>query len=137
MKANSKNVVLILLLVAVFIFTAVIITDMVAEKEKFGYSDVIKMMAEDKIKSFSLDVEGYMTIIDISNKEYVFRLGYNSQVEYVHEWATNGTHQNLETYDFVQPEDRPWILEYLPYIILMLLMVGFFQEITNNITLMK
>ncbi len=126
MKPNTKNIVLLLLLVAVFIFTAVIITDMVTDKEKIGYSDVVEWMETDNIKSFTLDVEGYMTVVTMDEKEHVFRLGYNSQVEYVHEWATTGQHSNLETYNFEEPVDTPWILQYLPYIILMLLMVGFF-----------
>ena len=126
MKANARNIVFLLLLVAVFIFVAVILSDMMGPEEKFGYSDVIQLMKEDKIKTFTIDVEGYMTLETIEGKEYVFRLGYTPQVEHVHEWATVGDHKNLESYNFEEPVDRPWILEFLPYIILMLLLVGFF-----------
>ena len=97
MKANSKNVVLLLLLVAVFIFAAVIITDMVAEEDKFEYYELVRLMDEDLIDSFVLDVEGYMTLVTVANnadgtpvdynsikglkgiaggKQYVYRLGY-------------------------------------------------------------
>ena len=147
MKANSKNIVLLLLLIAVFIFAAVIITDMVSEGDKFEYYELVRLMEEDLIESFVLDVEGYITLKTVTNnadgtpvnysaikgldgiaggKEYVYRLGYNSQVEYVHEWAAGDTHENLKTFNFEEPVDTPWILEFLPYIILMLLMVGFF-----------
>ena len=127
MKANTKNIVLLLLLIAVFIFAAVIITDMVSEKDQFGYSDLVEHMKGDKIKSFTLDVDGYMTVVTTEGAQHTFRLGYNSQVEYVHAWATGAlNNKNLESFNFEEPVDTPWILEFLPYIILVLLMVGFF-----------
>ena len=126
MKANAKNIVFLLLLVAVFIFAAVIVSDMMGQEEKFGYSDVVVLMKEDKIESFTIDVEGYMSLITTDKEEYVFRLGYTPQIEYIHDWATGADHENLKSFNFEEPVDRPWILEFLPYIILMLLLVGFF-----------
>ena len=126
MKMNMKNVVLLLLLVVVFIFAAIIITDMVAEKEPFTYGDLVALFEGDKVKEFSIDTEGYMLLTDIDGKQYTYRLGYNFQLEYINEKATSGTLQNLQKYNFEEPVDRPWILEYLPYLIMMLLMVGFF-----------
>ena len=129
MKSNTKNIVLLLLLVAVCIFAAVIITDMVGEKDKFGYSDLVELMEKDQIKSFVLDVEGYISLVTVEGKEHIFRLGYNSQVEYVHDWATSGEHANLESFNFEEPVDTPWIIQYLPYIILFVLMIAFFLTI--------
>ena len=147
MKSNSRNVVLLLLMVAIFIFAAVIISEMVTEKDKFEYYELVELMDNDLIESFTLDVEGYMTLTTVKNQKdgtvvdykslglekivggqtYVYRLGYNSQVEHVHEWATNAAaHQNLVSFNFEEPVDTPWILEFLPYIIMMLLIVGFF-----------
>ena len=123
MKSNAKNVVFLLLLVAVFIFAAVIIGDMRGGEEKFGYSDVVELMQNDEIKSFAIDVEGYMTLVTVEEKTYTFRLGYNAQIEYIHEWATSGTHTHLESFNFEEPVDQPWIIEFLPYIILMVLMI--------------
>ena len=63
MKANMKHVVLLLLMVAVFIFGAVIISDMVTEKETFTYGQLIKLFEEDNVKSFSINTDGYITIV--------------------------------------------------------------------------
>ena len=126
MKANARNIVFLLLLVAVFIFAAVIISDMIGKEEEFGYSDVVELIEKDQIKTFSIDVEGYMTLETVDGQEYVFRLGYTPQIEYIHQWATEGEHPNLKSYNFEEPVDKPWILEFLPYIILLLLLVGFF-----------
>ena len=126
MKINIKNVVLMLLLVLVFIFVAVIVTDMIAEKEPFTYRDVVTMLETDAVKSFTIDTDGYMYIVGTDGKEYTYRLGYNFQLEYINDIVVNGNLQNLTEYNFEEPVDRPWILDYLPYIILMLLMVGFF-----------
>ena len=131
MKSNAKNVVFLLLLVAVFIFAAVIISDMRDEAEKFGYSDVVELMKKDEIKSFTIDVDGYMTLVTVpdangASKTYTFRLGYNAQINYIHEWATSGAHQNLVEFNFEEPVDQPWIVEFLPYIILMVVMIAFF-----------
>ncbi|MBQ2718721.1 MAG: AAA family ATPase, partial [Clostridia bacterium] len=126
MKINIKNVVLLLLLVLVFIFVAVIVTDMIAEKDPFTYRDVVTMFETDAVKSFTIDTDGYMYIVGTDGKEYTYRLGYNFQLEYINEIVLSGSLTNLEEYNFEEPVDTPWILEYLPYIILMLLMVGFF-----------
>ena len=135
MKSNAKNIVLLLLLVAVFIFAAVIVGDMMAVKEEFGYSDVVTLMEEDRIKTFSIDTEGYMTLVAIGENgeevQHTFRLGYTPQIEYIHDWATEKmkapeAERTLQTFTFEEPVDQPWIVEFLPYIILMLLMVGLF-----------
>ena len=54
MKANARNIVFLLLLVAVFIFAAVIISDMIGKEEEFGYSDVVELIEKDQIKTFPL-----------------------------------------------------------------------------------
>ena len=64
MKMNMKNSVLLLLLVVVFIFAAIIITDMVAEQDPFTYKDLVTLFEEDKVEEFSIDTEGYMTLVD-------------------------------------------------------------------------
>ena len=130
MKSNAKNIILILLMVAVFIFTAVIISDMVTGKDEFNYGQLVELMEKDEIKTFKLDVNGYLSIETVDGQKHTYRLGYNSQVEYIHAWATDtaptATNTNLESFDFEEPVDTPWILEYLPYIIVMLLMAGLF-----------
>ena len=130
MKSNAKNIILILLMIAVFIFTAVIISDMMTGKDEFNYGQLVELMKEDKIKSFQLDVNGYLSIETTDGQKHSYRLGYTSQVEYIHDWATDtgvdATNSNLESFNFEEPVDTPWILEYLPYIIVMLLMAGLF-----------
>ena len=133
MKANARNIVFLLLLVAVFIFAAVIISDMIGKEEEFGYSDVVELIEKDQIKTFSIDVEGYMTLETVDGQEYVFRLGYTPQIEYIHQWATEGEHPNLKSYNFEEPVDKPWILEFLPYIILLLLL-NVFSALYTGIT---
>ena len=58
MKANMKHVVLLLLMVAVFIFGAVIISDMVTEKETFTYGQLIALFEAENGKSFSMLTDG-------------------------------------------------------------------------------
>ena len=146
MKANMKHVVLLLLMVAVFIFGAVIISDMVTEKETFTYGQLIALFEADNVKSFSIDTDGYITVItaDETPKKYVYRFAYQMQLERVENYAVEGIPlpdgvskkplQNLDisACDFEQPVDRPWILEYLPYIILMVLVGGFFIYMVNQ-----
>ncbi len=136
MKANLKNIVFLLLMIAVFIFAAVIITDMVAPKEEFTYSDLLTLFEEDKVKSFSVDTEGYITLETVDEKQYSYRFGYELQLLRIEKIAAEGINgtplANLESYNFEEPVDQPWILQFLPYIILIVLVGGFFLYMVNQ-----
>ncbi len=136
MKANLKNIVFLLLLIAVFIFAAVIITDMVAPKEEFTYGQLIDLFEEDKVKSFTVDTEGYISLETVEGKKYSYRFAYELQLIRIEKIAAEGIDgtplSNLESYNFEEPVDQPWILQFLPYIILIVLVGGFFLYMVNQ-----
>ncbi len=136
MKANFKNIVFLLLLIAVFIFAAVIITDMVAPKEEFTYGQLIKLFEEDKVKSFTVDTEGYISLETVEGKKYSYRFAYELQLLRIEKIAAEGINgtplANLEVWNFEEPVDQPWILQFLPYIILIVLVGGFFLYMVNQ-----
>ena len=84
------------------------------------------MLENDRVKSLSVDTEGYLSITDVDGKEYTYRLGYSFQYSYIHDMITDGSLKNLESYNFEEIVDQPWILTYLPYLILIIIMVVFF-----------
>ncbi len=132
MKSNKKNVVLILLLIVFFVFAALMLSDyMMGEEEKFTYGDLITMFEEDRVESFTVDTDGWITLKGTDQKTYVYRLGYTFQLERISELAENGG-QNLKDYNFEEPEEQPWYLVYLPYIILFLVVGGFFIYMMNQ-----
>ncbi len=136
MKANLKNIVFLLLLIAVFVFAAVIITDMVAPKEEFTYGQLLELFEEDKVKSFSVDTEGYISLETVEGKKYSYRFAYELQLLRIEKIAAEGINgtplANLESYNFEEPVDQPWILQFLPYIILIVLVGGFFLYMVNQ-----
>ncbi len=136
MKANLKNIVFLLLLIAVFIFAAVIITDMVAPKEEFTYGQLLELFKEDKVKSFSVDTEGYISLETVEDEKYSYRFAYELQLLRIEKIAAEGINgtplANLESYNFEEPVDQPWILQFLPYIILIVLVGGFFLYMVNQ-----
>ncbi len=139
MKANVKNIVFFLFLIAVFIIAAVMIVDTMTAKEEFTYSDLQDKFLNNEVKSFSVDTDGYITIngVDADGKEqeYVYRLSYAFQYEWVAEIAEAQHAEGvLEEYNFEEVKETPWFISWLPYIIILLVFVGFWIYMMNQAT---
>ncbi len=64
--------------------------------------------------------------------KHTYKFSYNTQIDEVNEiaaaklkenWQNPGSN-NLQSYDYLAPEETPWYIMYLPYIIIAVIMIG-------------
>ena len=152
MKANFKNIIILILVVGVVIAGASFLMSKNKDESKFGYSDLIHLFEEDLVRDFVIDENGVMKLnayvvtqnedgsyeFELNDKnerkvvEHSYAFSYVSYqiqvgkiVSIIEEHASKPDYTpNLEKYDFEAPEETPWYLTYLPYIITGLLFLG-------------
>ena len=148
MKANFKNIIILILIVGVVIVGSTLIMEKSQAEDKLVYSDVINLFEMDLVRDFVID-EKYvlnMTIYDFTvdeqgnieikkddkgkeiTKEISYALSNDIQIykiiSIVEEREAMGVETRLEKYEFQAPEQAPWYLVYLPYIITGVLFIG-------------
>ncbi len=151
MKANFKNIIILILFIGIVIVGASFMMDKSKEDDKFVYSDLVDLFEKDLVRDFVVDEKGTIKlnayIIGGQNedgsynyeldskgerkvKEYTYTfsyLGYEFQINkilsLIEENAADGV-TNLNEYDFEPTPETPWYLAYLPYIITALLFIG-------------
>ena len=147
MKANFKSIIMLVLIVGVFIVAVSMMNQSKAEDE-FVYSELVELFEEDLVKSFVVDENGTITVVaykatldesgntilelDKNGKpkeeKHTIKLNYNAQIEQINELAynkfTGSEETRLEEYNFKAPEETPWYVTYLPFIITGVVIVG-------------
>ena len=155
MKANFKNIIMLVLIVGAFIF-AVSMLNNAKQEDEFVYSELVELFEEDMVKSFVVDESGEITVVsylaakdqdgnvlrdgagkiilDVDSKTgkakeetLKLKLNYNAQIEQINDKAyemftTEGS--RLEEYNFKAPEETPWYVTYLPFIITGVVIIG-------------
>ncbi len=133
MKNNIKNIIFFGLVILCFILAAVVFSDMMSEKDEFTYSDLQDMFNAQEVTTFYVDTDGYITVTDKEGLEYVYRLSYSFQYEWLDKIATEQKAAGIiESYNFEEVKDTPWFLSYLPYIIVLVLFVAFWFYMMNQ-----
>ena len=149
MKVNFKNILLLLLVVVAVIAAVSFFNEANADKTDFTYGNLVQLFEENAVKSCVIDGESvvvvkayevqtdkegmllknadgtFIYVKDANNnyvdKEYSFQLNYMFQVEHIHQLATES--ESIEYYNYLEVEETPWYMTYLPFIILGLLFI--------------
>ena len=161
MKANFKNIIILILIVGIVIVSASFIMDKSKDEDKFVYSELVELFEEDLVRDFVVDEHGNMKlnalvvktnedgepifeIDENGNKKYTFETDdknepkvkeYNYAFRYdiqldqiqsiIEEYKNKENYTpNLKVYDFEAPEETPWYLTYLPWIITGVAFIG-------------
>ena len=148
MKANFKNIIILILIVGIVIVSASFIMDRSKDEDKFVYSDLVDLFEKDLVRDFVVDENGtiklnayivtgqnedgsYIYELDSKGerklKEYTYTfsyLGYEFQIGKIISIIESGTATNLVEYDFEPTPETPWYVAYLPYIITAILFIG-------------
>ncbi len=151
MKANFKNIIILLILIAGVIFTVSLSSK--KPTNEITYSDVIQFLENDYVKSFEIDgnlnmvlnsykfekdkngnfiftdKDGQLANVkDKSGKpvfeELTFAIGYSFQLEQITNIANENVKDStsiLEKYNVDDQAEVPWYQLYLPYIIVFVL----------------
>ncbi len=64
---------------------------------------------------------------ELETKEFTYKFSYNTQIDEINALAAakiNDPNSNLDYYDYIAPEETPWYVMYLPYIIIAVIMIA-------------
>lgn len=145
MKANFKNIIMLLFLVLAVIVAVSFFSNSIDKGEKFGYSDVIELFEKDLVSTFTIDgnlemkIWAYQPLVDENNNVidgqyvidkdgnpvfaiYTYQIGYLLQVERIEQLAyEKKLADSTFSYDISPQAQAPWYQVYLPYIIVFVL----------------
>ena len=153
MKANVKNIIMLIALVLVVLTAVSIIASNLNNEEEFTYRKAINLFEDDLVERFSIDENQLLTIKAFTPElnedktykrdelgeivlkknesgEYVFTyhecgLTYAFQLEEINNIAKEMYgNSRLVEYDYVPPQPTPWYQLYLPYIIIAVIFIG-------------
>ena len=142
MKVNVKNIIFFLLLILVFVFGAMLLTDIGKKPETITYGELVEVFENNKVTAYDVDSNAKMTITyypkdpvtgewATETKTISYKFSYDIQLEEIHQLATDnwnktGADKVLTEYNYAEPKETSWFLTYLPYIILILVIVFFY-----------
>ena len=149
MKISIKNIVFLVLLIACFLIGATLLDFNTSKTEPVSYSEVMELLDTGKVYSFEVDTSNVITMkirtydengAEIlkndgtpETKTVTYRLSNIVQFETLEAKALaakeNGT---LAYYNYEEPVDTPWIVAYLPYILILGALVVFWIVMMRN-----
>ncbi len=124
-RSNGKVIIFYVILIAVILFTVSNLLSDVSEK-KMQYSEIVQMFKDEKVKSFTIDENNDLTIIDQKGVEYSFRLldisiFYNDLNDLIQEQLDE---EIIKSYNYEEPTNLPWWVGMLPYAIMIGLVIA-------------
>ncbi|MGN1095995.1 MAG: ATP-dependent zinc metalloprotease FtsH, partial [Eubacteriales bacterium] len=142
MKANIKTIVLYAVLIIAIILVASSVLKNINAQSKLTYSEILDLFYEDKVETFSISSSNVLTVKTTDGKTYsktlrdagLFLQGKNGLgiSEYLAGYES-GTIKNLKGgYEIAEPAKTSWLLSFLPYIIVIVLMVVFWIFVMNR-----
>lgn len=138
---KSSNLRLILLYVFLILGIILLSTYLIEQiqPEKVKYSEVIRYIKNDKVKSCIIDENNEMTLILVDNdKPVVYKLRSLELFEIrfgdlIEENLMN-PNSPLEEYDTVRSPDIAWWVQFIPYLVVIVLMIVVWVFFTNQMT---
>ncbi|HAN21033.1 MAG: hypothetical protein A2Y15_08220 [Clostridiales bacterium GWF2_36_10] len=130
MKNNGKYALYyILVIIAVIYIGSTLVSQ--TPKDELVYSDIVKMFEENKVKSFTVEESNLLEITDIDNKQIKFQLAdfavfYEDLNETIQKNLKSDVNKEgkLENFNYVPPTTFPWWVSFLPYILVIVIMVA-------------
>ena len=147
MKVNFKNIILLVVIVALMIVGVSIFNSITKQQDEIVYGEISSYFEKNIIKSIKIDENNLVTgtrynlvenedgsvaiEVDKNGKpvevEFKFQLAWTFQAEAIDTLAQNEIKEgNLspENYDIKAPKQTPWYVAYLPYIVIILVFIG-------------
>jgi len=139
-KSNFKTVIMYVVLIGIVL---VVVTQLLAGTsgaEEITTKDIFGYFQNDQVKSFELDQELNLKITlyeanSAGDTELTYRLlDYTMFYERIFIPYVDTPDTTVESYDLEEPTSVPWWVEYLPFIVLTLLFIGFWIFMMNQAT---
>ncbi len=96
-------------------------------------SDIIELFEKDMVKSFTVSPSGELSITTTENKKMVFEL---QSIDYFREDVAKyvESNKNLEKYHYEPIVSSPWWVNFLPYLIIIAVLIGLWFYAMNQAT---
>ena len=154
MKANFKSIIMLVVLIGAVLVAVSVFTPKESDSfvyseviEMFENDLVTSFVVDDtgtihlKSLSFATDASGAPLLDEAGNKilkrdekgelvitEHSYKFSYQTQVEEINGIAAEklkSENSNLKEYDYLAPEETPWYAVYLPWIVTLVIIIGF------------
>lgn len=146
MKRNIKTIILYAVLIIGIIVIASGVLRNINASTKLEYSEIIDLFYEDKVEKFEISSRNVLTVKTIPEKtedgQIVEGKTYTRTLRSIElflydikdylDGHREGKIQNLKTYDIAEPAKTSWLLSFLPYIIVIVVMIVFWIFIMNK-----
>ena len=146
MKRNIKTIILYAVLIIGIIIVASSVLRNINADTKLEYSEIIDLFYEDKVEKFEINSRNIPTVKTIPEKtedgQIIEGKTYTRTLRSLElflydikdylDGHREGKIQNLQTYDIAEPAKTSWLLSFLPYIIVIVVMIVFWIFIMNK-----
>ena len=146
MKRNIKTIILYAVLIIGIIIVASSVLRNINADTKLEYSEIIDLFYEDKVEKFEINSRNILTVKTIPEKtedgQIIEGKTYTRTLRSLElflydikdylDGHREGKIQNLQTYDIAEPAKTSWLLSFLPYIIVIVVMIVFWIFIMNK-----
>ena len=136
-KSNFKTVILYVVLIGVVLFVATQLLGSASNKDELTTKDIFGYFENGEVKSFELDQNSNLSLVlnDESGTEINARLlDYELFRDEIFIPFVLENPDNTVEYNFKEPTQIPWWVEFLPFVILFVLFVGFWIFMMNQTT---
>ena len=133
-KSNFKTVIMYILLIAVVLTVAMQLLGSASHEEELTTKDIFGYFERGEVKSFELDQDLTlsMTLHDGKEIETVL-LDYELfRDEIFNKYVLQNPDSTVENYNWEEPTQIPWWVEFLPYVIIFVLFIGFWIFMMNQ-----
>lgn len=146
MRNNIKTIILYAVLIIGIIIVASSVLRNINADTKLEYSEIIDLFYEDKVEKFEINSRNILTVKTIPEKtedgQIIEGKTYTRTLRSLElflydikdylDGHREGKIQNLQTYDIAEPAKTSWLLSFLPYIIVIVVMIVFWIFIMNK-----
>ena len=137
MKANIKSIILYAVLILGIIFGASLLLHNMNAAEELTYSEIIDMFYDDSVTKFEVSAGNVLTFETTDGKTYSRTLRdlglFLYDIEDYLVAYRNGEIKNLTGgYDIAEPSQSSWLLSFLPYIIVIVIMIIFWVYVMKK-----
>ena len=143
MKNGFKIAIFYIVLIGVILIATASLWDSIPQEE-LVYSDIIELFTNEQVKKFEVDEENNLTMAvrvtlqDGTEAETLVTYQLRSLDLFINDLGEliAYQHQNgiIEAYDYPPPYNIPWWVSLIPYVIVIVLLIGMWMFVMNQAT---
>ena len=136
-KSNFKTVILYVVLIGVVLFVATQLLGEASPKDEITTQDIFGYFERGEVASFELDQDANLVLVLTDEKKTEIKarlLDYELFRDEIFVPLILDNPDNTVEYNFKEPTQIPWWVEFLPYVIIFVLFIGFWIFMMNQAT---